>query len=82
MIYCISLAVVAFCPNNSEVHIYKLFGEKWEKMHVLSKVSVINDFLSLSLFLIARATFDWDICGDYFWYNGLYFLCVDSIVLG
>ncbi|KAF3335470.1 actin-related protein 2/3 complex subunit 1B-like protein [Carex littledalei] len=29
--------MVAFCPNNSEVHIYKLFGDKWEKMHVLSK---------------------------------------------
>ncbi|KAJ3672157.1 hypothetical protein LUZ60_006878 [Juncus effusus] len=30
-------SMVAFCPNNSEVHIYKLFGEKWEKLHVLSK---------------------------------------------
>lgn len=31
-------AVVAFCPNNNEVHIYKLIQEKWEKLHVLQKV--------------------------------------------
>lgn len=30
--------VVAFCPNNHEVHIYKFFGEKWERIHVLQKV--------------------------------------------
>ncbi|ESR61256.1 hypothetical protein CICLE_v10015615mg [Citrus x clementina] len=30
-------AMVAFCPNNNEVHIYKLIQEKWEKLHVLQK---------------------------------------------
>lgn len=29
--------MVAFCPNNNEVHIYKLIQEKWEKLHVLQK---------------------------------------------
>ncbi|KAA3479910.1 actin-related protein 2/3 complex subunit 1A-like isoform X3 [Gossypium australe] len=29
--------VVAFCPNNNEVHIYKLVNDKWEKVHVLQK---------------------------------------------
>lgn len=33
-----SLLVIAFCPNNHEVHIYKFFTDKWEKLHVLSKV--------------------------------------------
>ncbi|KAK2633351.1 hypothetical protein Ddye_032748 [Dipteronia dyeriana] len=26
-----------FGPNNNEVHIYKLFQDKWEKLHVLKK---------------------------------------------
>ncbi|KAJ8509944.1 hypothetical protein OPV22_000378 [Ensete ventricosum] len=30
-------SMVAFCPNNHEVHIYKLFGEKWERVHLLQK---------------------------------------------
>ncbi|XP_073314066.1 actin-related protein 2/3 complex subunit 1A-like [Primulina huaijiensis] len=30
-------STVAFCPNNNEVHIYKLLEEKWEKIHVLQK---------------------------------------------
>ncbi|KAL3848707.1 hypothetical protein ACJIZ3_010589 [Penstemon smallii] len=30
-------SMVAFCPNNNEVHIYKLLEEKWEKIHVLQK---------------------------------------------
>ncbi|XP_042393826.1 actin-related protein 2/3 complex subunit 1A-like [Zingiber officinale] len=30
-------SMVAFCPNNHEVHIYKFFGEKWERIHVLQK---------------------------------------------
>lgn len=30
-------SMVAFCPNNNEVHIYKLIQEKWEKLHVLQK---------------------------------------------
>ncbi|XP_072995126.1 actin-related protein 2/3 complex subunit 1A-like [Typha latifolia] len=29
--------MIAFCPNNSELHIYKLFTDKWEKVHVLYK---------------------------------------------
>lgn len=36
--------VVAFCPNNHEVHIYKFFGEKWERIHVLQKVFVVVNF--------------------------------------
>ncbi|KAF7833547.1 actin-related protein 2/3 complex subunit 1B-like [Senna tora] len=32
-----SFVVVAFCPNNNEVHIYKLSEDKWEKVHVLQK---------------------------------------------
>jgi actin related protein 2/3 complex subunit 1A/1B len=31
-------SMIAFCPNNNEVHIYKFFTDKWEKLHVLSKV--------------------------------------------
>ncbi|XP_022750780.1 actin-related protein 2/3 complex subunit 1A-like isoform X2 [Durio zibethinus] len=30
-------SMVAFCPNNNEVHIYKLLEDKWEKVHVLQK---------------------------------------------
>ncbi|XP_054797661.1 actin-related protein 2/3 complex subunit 1A-like [Prosopis cineraria] len=30
-------SIVAFCPNNNEVHIYKLFEDKWEKVHTLQK---------------------------------------------
>ncbi|XP_062221548.1 actin-related protein 2/3 complex subunit 1B-like isoform X2 [Phragmites australis] len=30
-------SMTAFCPNNNEVHIYKFFTDKWEKLHVLSK---------------------------------------------
>ncbi|CAL0309727.1 unnamed protein product [Lupinus luteus] len=30
-------SMVALCPNNSEVHIYKLVEDKWEKAHVLQK---------------------------------------------
>jgi hypothetical protein len=33
-------AVIAFCPNNNQVHIYKFFTDKWEKLHVLSKVNI------------------------------------------
>ncbi|KAK9153128.1 hypothetical protein Sjap_000608 [Stephania japonica] len=29
--------MVAFCPNNNEVHIYRLVEDKWEKVHVLQK---------------------------------------------
>lgn len=29
--------MVALCPNNNEVHIYKLVNDKWEKVHVLQK---------------------------------------------
>ncbi|XP_047080270.1 actin-related protein 2/3 complex subunit 1B-like [Lolium rigidum] len=30
-------SMIAFCPNNTEVHIYKFIADKWEKLHVLSK---------------------------------------------
>ncbi|KAJ0113242.1 hypothetical protein Patl1_02649 [Pistacia atlantica] len=30
-------SMVALCPNNNEVHIYKQFQDKWEKLHVLQK---------------------------------------------
>ncbi|KAK6141558.1 hypothetical protein DH2020_024690 [Rehmannia glutinosa] len=30
-------SMIAFCPNNNEVHIYKLLEGKWEKIHVLQK---------------------------------------------
>ncbi|KAI3449864.1 hypothetical protein Pfo_006529 [Paulownia fortunei] len=30
-------SMIAFCPNNNEVHIYKLLEGKWEKIHVLHK---------------------------------------------
>lgn len=29
--------MVAFCPNNNEVHIYKFSQDKWERVHVLYK---------------------------------------------
>uniref|UniRef100_A0A1D1XKN6 Actin-related protein 2/3 complex subunit n=1 Tax=Anthurium amnicola TaxID=1678845 RepID=A0A1D1XKN6_9ARAE len=29
--------MVAFCPNNNEVHIYKFTMDKWERAHVLKK---------------------------------------------
>ncbi|KAM5579953.1 actin-related protein 2/3 complex subunit 1B [Rosa sericea] len=30
-------SMLAFCPNNNEVHIYTLMQSKWEKLHVLQK---------------------------------------------
>jgi len=40
IIMCLSLfVVVALCPNNNEVHIYKLVEDKWEKVYVLQKVA-------------------------------------------
>ncbi|KAG9146684.1 hypothetical protein Leryth_005024 [Lithospermum erythrorhizon] len=30
-------SMIAFCPNNSEVHIYRLLDDKWEKLYVLQK---------------------------------------------
>ncbi|KAJ6973122.1 actin-related protein 2/3 complex subunit 1B isoform X2 [Populus alba x Populus x berolinensis] len=30
-------SMIAFCPNNNEVHIYRLSQDKWEKVHVLQK---------------------------------------------
>lgn len=30
-------SMIAFCPNNSEVHIYKSIQDKWEKLYVLQK---------------------------------------------
>ena len=53
-------AVVAICPNNTEVHIYKLSEDKWEKVHVLLKVISISTCYSyfllfdLCLFRIAN----------------------------
>ncbi|KAA8525018.1 hypothetical protein F0562_011344 [Nyssa sinensis] len=29
--------LIAFCPNNNEVHIYRLLEEKWERIHILQK---------------------------------------------
>ncbi|XP_021898322.1 actin-related protein 2/3 complex subunit 1B-like [Carica papaya] len=29
--------MVAFCPNNNEVHIYRSSQDKWEKVHILQK---------------------------------------------
>ncbi|XP_059663308.1 actin-related protein 2/3 complex subunit 1A-like isoform X1 [Cornus florida] len=30
-------SMIAFCPNNNEVHIYQLLEEKWERIHILQK---------------------------------------------
>ncbi|XP_031484182.1 actin-related protein 2/3 complex subunit 1A-like [Nymphaea colorata] len=30
-------SMIAFCPNNDEVHIYVVSSDKWEKLHVLRK---------------------------------------------
>ncbi|XP_057955920.1 actin-related protein 2/3 complex subunit 1A-like isoform X2 [Malania oleifera] len=30
-------SMIAFCPNNNEVHIYRLSQDKWDKIHVLQK---------------------------------------------
>ncbi|XP_022148037.1 actin-related protein 2/3 complex subunit 1A-like [Momordica charantia] len=30
-------SMVAFCPNNNEVHIYKSLQDNWERVHVLQK---------------------------------------------
>lgn len=38
IIYFSPSVVVALCPNNNEVHIYRLVEDKWEKVHVLQKV--------------------------------------------
>ena len=46
-----SCAVIAFCPNNNEVHIYKFFTDKWEKLHVLSKVDGPVCLVSQGIFL-------------------------------
>ncbi|CAH8301853.1 unnamed protein product [Eruca vesicaria subsp. sativa] len=34
--------VVAFCPNNNEVHIYKSSQDQWERLHVLEKVKLFS----------------------------------------
>lgn len=44
------LAVIALCPNNNEVHIYKEVDENWERIHVLQKV--------LDIEFISEPTFD------------------------
>ncbi|RID66736.1 hypothetical protein BRARA_D01854 [Brassica rapa] len=31
-------SMVAFCPNNNEVHIYKSSQDHWEMLHVLEKI--------------------------------------------
>ncbi|KAJ4873744.1 Actin-related protein 2/3 complex subunit 1B [Raphanus sativus] len=33
-------SMVAFCPNNNEVHIYKSSQDQWERLHVLEKIGV------------------------------------------
>ncbi|XP_042486338.1 actin-related protein 2/3 complex subunit 1A-like [Macadamia integrifolia] len=30
-------SMVAFCPNNNEIHIYRSLEDKWERVHVLHK---------------------------------------------
>ncbi|XP_058219413.1 actin-related protein 2/3 complex subunit 1A-like isoform X1 [Rhododendron vialii] len=30
-------SMIAFCPNNNEVHIHRLVEEKWERIHILQK---------------------------------------------
>ncbi|GMN54860.1 hypothetical protein TIFTF001_023984 [Ficus carica] len=30
-------SMIALCPNNNEVHIYRLLEDKWERLHVLQK---------------------------------------------
>ncbi|PKI33620.1 actin-related protein 2/3 complex subunit 1A-like [Punica granatum] len=30
-------SMIALCPNNSEVHIYRMSEDKWERVHVLQK---------------------------------------------
>ncbi|CAL5403932.1 unnamed protein product [Camellia sinensis] len=30
-------SMISFCPNNNEVHIYRIVEEKWERIHVLQK---------------------------------------------
>ncbi|KAM6553499.1 hypothetical protein CsatB_014261 [Cannabis sativa] len=30
-------SMIALCPNNNEVHIYRLVDDKWERLHVLQK---------------------------------------------
>lgn len=41
--------VVAFCPNNNEVHIYRCLPDKWEKHHVLQKVPFIKNVSNFGL---------------------------------
>ncbi|KAG8386761.1 hypothetical protein BUALT_Bualt03G0182600 [Buddleja alternifolia] len=44
-------SMIAFCPNNNEVNIYKLLDGKWEKIHVLHKCSCLQ-FYSIVNFLL------------------------------
>ncbi|KMZ72794.1 Actin-related protein 2/3 complex subunit [Zostera marina] len=41
--------MVAFCPNNTEVHIYKTVAEKWEKVHILQKHDQIISSIDWSI---------------------------------
>ncbi|KAL3654817.1 hypothetical protein CASFOL_000603 [Castilleja foliolosa] len=43
-------SMIAFCPNNHEVHIYKLMGGKCEKIHVLHKEPAADGSLPVELF--------------------------------
>lgn len=48
-------AVIALCPNNNEVHIYKLVEENWERIHVLQKVFDIKFIPALTFFVFVFA---------------------------
>ncbi|KAL0399675.1 UNVERIFIED_CONTAM: Actin-related protein 2/3 complex subunitA [Sesamum radiatum] len=46
-------SMIAFCPNNNELHIYKLLEGKWEKIHVLQKKTSLLLEVGLRLFVYA-----------------------------
>lgn len=58
LLFTLQTVVIAFCPNNHEVHIYKLLEEKWEKIHVLQKVIQFVFLISFYLVIFSVDSFD------------------------
>lgn len=51
--------VVAFCPNNNEVHIYKFIRDKWERAHVLQKVHPYVYIVAFGYFYFTPPKWEW-----------------------
>ncbi|GAA0142292.1 hypothetical protein LIER_03225 [Lithospermum erythrorhizon] len=73
-------SMIAFCPNNSEVHIYRLLDDKWDKLYVLQKHDQIVSGIDWSARSNKIVTVSHD-RNSYVWYDRkLLMLSVDCMV--